>query len=289
MKKVDNFKSIIDKYEIVFFDAFGVIKNYSGLVSGIENTFAYLERENKEYYIVTNDASRGPQQLAESYHRMGLKAITADRIVSSGMLTKEFLDLKVPDGIVAYLGTPNSAHYIERSGLQTLPMSEVNESNMDKVSALIFLDDEGFDWCQDLNKTVNLIRKKTIPVIVANTDRAYPLSASNVSIAIGGIAAMIESVVGKQFIRFGKPDSQMFMFAYDLIREYRQISKSDIVMVGDTLNTDILGGNKFGLDTVLVLTGNTLAKDYETRITAAGIMPTYICDSAVVDLSGLDF
>ena len=81
----------------------------------------------------------------------------------------------------------------------------------------------------------------------------------------------------------------MFMFAYDLIREYRQISKSDIVMVGDTLNTDILGGNKFGLDTVLVLTGNTLAKDYETRITAAGIMPTYICDSAVVDLSGLDF
>ena len=289
MKKVDNFKSIIDKYKIVFFDAFGVIKNYSGLVSGIENTFTYLEREKKEYYIVTNDASRGPQQLAESYHRMGLKAITADRIVSSGMLTKEFLDLKVPDGIVAYLGTPNSAHYIERSGLQTLPMSEVNEGNMDKVSALIFLDDEGFDWCQDLNKTVNLIRKKTIPVIVANTDRAYPLSAHNVSIAIGGIAAMIESVVGKQFIRFGKPDSQMFMFAYDLIREYRQISKSDIVMVGDTLNTDILGGNKFGLDTVLVLTGNTLAKDYETRITAAGIMPTYVCDSAVVDLSGLDF
>jgi len=197
--------------------------------------------------------------------------------------------MKVPDGLVAYLATPNSAHYIERSDLQTLSMSEVNESNMDKVSAVIFLDDEGFDWCQDLNKTVNLIRKKTIPVIVANTDRAYPLSASNVSIAIGGIAAMIESVVGKQFIRFGKPDSQMFMFAYDLVREYRQISKSNIVMVGDTLNTDILGGNKFGLDTVLVLTGNTLAKDYETRITAAGIMPTYICDSAVVDLSGLDF
>ena len=289
MKHVDNFKSIIDKYKIVFFDAFGVIKNYSGLVPGIENTFTYLEREKKEYYIVTNDASRGPQQLAESYHRMGLTAITEDRIVSSGMLTKEFLDLKVPDGIVAYLGTPNSAHYIERSGLQTLPMSEVNESNMDKVSVIIFLDDEGFDWCEDLNKTVNLLRTKPIPAIVANTDRAYPLSAQNVSIAIGGIAAMVESVVGKQFIRFGKPDSQMFMFAYDLIREYRQISKSDIVMVGDTLNTDILGGNKFGLDTVLVLTGNTLAKDYETRITAAGIVPTYICDSAVVDLSGLDF
>ncbi len=289
MKKVDNFKSIVDKYKIVFFDAFGVIKNYSGLVSGIEKTFTYLERENKEYYIVTNDASRSPVQLAESYHRMGLTAITADRIISSGMLTKEYLDLKVQDGIVAYLGTLGSAHYIERSGLQTLPMSEVNENNVDKVSAVIFLDDEGFDWCEDLNKTVNILRKKPIPAIVANTDRAYPLSASNVSIAIGGIAAMVESVVGKQFIRFGKPDSQMFMFAYDLIREYRQISKNEIVMVGDTLNTDILGGNKFGLDTVLVLTGNTLAKDYEARVNAVGIMPTYVCDSAVVDLSGLDF
>ncbi|MDB5133911.1 MAG: family HAD-type hydrolase [Mucilaginibacter sp.] len=289
MNRIDNFKSIIDRYKVVFFDAFGVIKNYSGLVPGIEKTFNYLESEKKEYYIVTNDASRSPVQLAESYHKMGLTAITHDRIVSSGMLTKEYLDLKVQDGIVAYLGTPNSAHYIESSGLQTLPMSAVNESNMDKVSALIFLDDEGFDWCEDLNKTVNLLRKRTIPAIVANTDRAYPLSASNVSIAIGGIAAMVESVVGKQFIRFGKPDSQMFMFAYDLIREYRQISKSDIVMVGDTLNTDILGGNKFGLDTVLVLTGNTLAKDVETRITSTGIMPTYICDSAVVDLGELGF
>lgn len=289
MKQVENFKSIIDKYEIIFFDAFGVLKNYNGLMPGIGRTFDYLESVKKEYYIVTNDASRSPAQLAESYHRSGLTAITQDRIVSSGMLTKEYLDLKVNDGIVAYLGTPNSAHYIESSGLLILPMSEINESNMDKVSALIFLDDEGFDWHRDLNKTVNLLRRKTIPAIVANTDRAYPLTVSDVSIAIGGIAAMVESVVGKQFIRFGKPDSQMFMFAYDLIREYRQISKSEIVMVGDTLNTDILGGNKFGLDTVLVLTGNTLAKDVETRITATGIMPTYVCDSAVVDVSGLGF
>lgn len=288
MTRIENFKSIIDRYEIVFFDAFGVLKTYSGLVPGIAETFAYLEKAGKEYYIVTNDASRSPMQLAESYHRMGLTAISQDRIVSSGMLTKEYLDLKVMDGIVTYLGTPESAHYIESSGLQTLPISEVSEHNLDKVSAMIFLDDEGFNWSEDLNKTVNLLRRKTIPVIVANTDRAYPVTASNVSIAIGGIAAMIESVVGKQFIRFGKPDSQMFMFAYDLVREYRTISKSQIVMVGDTLNTDILGGNKFGLDTVLVLSGNTLPKDAENRITATGIMPTYICDSAVVDRSGLD-
>jgi HAD superfamily hydrolase (TIGR01450 family) len=289
MQHIENFKSIIDKYKVVFFDAFGVLKTYNGILPGIERTFAYMEEQGKEYYIVTNDASRSPAQLAETYHKGGLNFISADRIVSSGMLTKEYLDLKVRDGIVAYLGTRNSAHYIETSGLHTLPVSDIDSSNIDKVNALIFLDDEGFDWAKDLNKTVNLIRKRTIPVIVANTDRAYPLTISDVSIAIGGIAAMVESVVGKQFIRFGKPDSQMFMFAYDLVREHGPIGKHEIVMVGDTLNTDILGGNKFGLDTVLVLSGNTLAKDVETRITATGIVPTYICDSAIIAEGELRF
>jgi len=289
MKRIDNFKSIIDKYKIIFFDAFGVIKTYQGLVQGIEKTFAYLEATQKEYYIVTNDASRSPAQLAQGYHKMGLNAISPQRIVSSGMLTKEYLDLKVLDGIVAYLGTTDSAHYIESSGLHTLPVSQINNSNIDKVNALIFLDDEGFNWCDDLNKAVNILRKRTIPVIVANTDHAYPLSVNDVSIAIGGIALMIESIVGKQFIRFGKPDSQMFMFAFDLIREYRAVSKKEIVMVGDTLHTDILGGNKFGLDTVLVLSGNTLPGDADARITATGITPTYICENAVVELGELDF
>lgn len=282
MQRVENFKTIIDKYNVIFFDAFGVLKNYQGLVPGIHDTFEYLKQQRKEFYIVTNDASRSPKQLAASYHRMGLHAITPESIISSGMLTKEYLDLKVQDGIVAYLGTENSAHYIESLGLHTIPVSQVDDSNIDKVNAIAFLDDEGFNWSTDLNITVNILRRRPIPAIVANTDFAYPVSVNNVAIAVGGLANMIENIVGKEFIRFGKPDSQMFMFAYDLIRDYRQISKKEIVMVGDTLHTDILGGNKFGLDTVLVLSGNTLPQDYETRINSTGIVPTYVCDSAVV-------
>ncbi|OCX53361.1 haloacid dehalogenase [Mucilaginibacter sp. PPCGB 2223] len=280
--QIQNFKQVVDEYKVIFFDAFGVIKNYMGLVPGIEKTFEYLEENNKPYYIVTNDASRSPVQLAESFHRMGLKAIRYDHIISSGMLAKEYLDLKVHHGIVAYLGTANSAHYIETSGLHTLPVSMVDESNIDQVNALVLLDDEGFDWFKDLNKSINILRRRNIPTIVANTDTAYPLNINDVSIAIGGIATMMENIVGKKFIRFGKPDSQMFMFAYDLVREQMPIGKKDILMVGDTLHTDILGGNKFGFDTVLVFTGNTLAEDAETRITSSGIVPTYICDTAVI-------
>lgn len=284
MIQIDAFRPVLDKYKIIFFDAFGVLKNYGGLVPGIEKTFAYIEEQDKEYYIVTNDASRSPAQLAQSYHKLGLHAITQERIISSGMLAKEYLDLKVNNGIVAYLGTNNSAHYIDSSGLHTLPVSAINYTNIDQVNALVLLDDEGFNWFDDLNKAVNILRKRTIPAIVANTDNTYPLSANNeVSIAIGGIASMIESIVGKRFIRFGKPDSQLFMFAYDLIRQRMPVSKREILMVGDTLHTDIIGGNKFGLDTVLVLSGNTLPDDAETRIRSTGIVPTYICNTAVID------
>ncbi|GAB3928176.1 HAD-IIA family hydrolase [Mucilaginibacter myungsuensis] len=277
-----DFKSVIDKYSIIFFDAFGVLKNYEGLVPGIERTFAYLEEQGKEYYIVTNDASRSPKQLAASYHKKGLMSVTQDRIISSGMLAKEYLDLKVHHGMVAYLGTSDSAHYIQSSGLHTIPIDDVNDSNIDDINALVFLDDEGFDWFSGLNKCVNLLRHRNIPAIVANTDWAYPVSMNDVSVAIGGLAYMIEHILGKRFIKFGKPDSQMFMFAYDQIRERRTIDKKDILMVGDTLQTDILGGNKFGLDTVLVLSGNTQGTDALLRINASGIVPTYICESAVV-------
>ena len=283
MIQASDFKTILDQYKIIFFDAFGVLKNYHGLVPGIEKTFAYIEQQQKEYYIVTNDASRSPQQLAESYHKLGLHAITPDRIISSGMLAKEYLDLKVNNSIVAYLGTNNSAHYIDSSGLHTLPVSAINYTNIDQVNAVVLLDDEGFNWFDDLNKTINILRKRTIPAIVANTDNTYPLSGNNeVAIAIGGIASMIESIVGKRFIRFGKPDSQLFMFAYDLIRWRMDITKKDILMIGDTLHTDIIGGNKFGLDTVLVLSGNTLPDDAEMRIRSTGIVPNYICKDAVI-------
>jgi HAD superfamily hydrolase (TIGR01450 family) len=280
---LDNFKSVISKYDVIFFDAFGVLKTYNGLIPGIENTFKYLKEHGKDFYVVTNDASRSPDQLAESYVKLGIDDVTPDRIISSGMLAREYLELKVRNGIVAYLGTDNSAHYLETSNLKTVSMRSLNLDSVGDVSALVFLDDEGFDWNTDLTKTLNLLRKRNIPVIVANTDKTYPASKSRLSIAVGALAKMIEDTIGRQFIRFGKPDPQMFIFAYQHIKNYPDISKRDILMVGDTLHTDILGGNKFGLDTALVLTGNTQAEDAEVRIRSAGIIPTYICVSAVVD------
>ena len=279
---LSDFKTIATNYKVIFFDAFGVLKNSEGILPGIGKTFDWLRETGKDFYILTNDASRSPHELAESYYKQDFFAITPDRIISSGMLAREYLDLKVHNGTVAYLGTEKSAHYLETTGLKTLPISQVDLKDVADINALVLLDDEGFDWNTDLTKTVNLLRKRNIPVIVANTDATYPVSKTRIAIAIGAVAKMIETIVGKQFIRVGKPDAQLFMFAYERLENAAHISKRDILMVGDTLRTDILGGNKFGLDTVLVLTGNTQPQDTEVQIQSTGIIPTYVCKSVII-------
>ena len=43
--------------------------------------------------------------------------------------------------------------------------------------------------------------------------------------------------------------------------------------------TDIIGANTFGIDTALVLSGNTQSERAEVLISASGIIPTYMCQS----------
>jgi HAD superfamily hydrolase (TIGR01450 family) len=277
-----DFFEVAKRYKVLFFDAYGVLKNSRGILEGIDRTFDFLLESDIDFYIVTNDASRSPQRLAAAYIEQGLAMVDADRIISSGMLATEYLRLKVKTGSVAYLGTEASAHYLQEVGLDTLSIADVDLDQCEDINALVFLDDEGFDWNRDINKIVNLLRQRNIPAIVANTDRSYPVSSKEVAVAIGGVADMVEAITGRRFIKFGKPDAQMFIFAYDHSQRAQEVGKEQILMVGDTLTTDILGGNKFGIDTALVLSGNTLRESAAEQIHATGIIPDYICESAVI-------
>ncbi len=284
MIRTKSFRSIVKNYKAVFFDAFGVLKNHQGLIPGIINTFEYLDRKEIKYYLLTNDSSRSPEMLAQWYQDRGVRQVTADKILSSGMVAMEYFKLKVSNGnSVAYLGTENSAHYIETAGLKTVAVKNIDLNDIDHIESFAFLDDEGFNWNEDINKAINLLRKKNMAVVVANTDINYPVNQNDVSIAIGSLADMVEKIIGKSFIRFGKPDAQMFLLAYERALQDIDVKRNEILMVGDTLHTDIMGGNKFGLDTVLVLSGNTLPEMAQIRISSSGIIPTFICESAVVE------
>lgn len=275
---ISPFRSLLKNYKAIFLDSYGVIKNHNGAIPGADETIRLIQLMGLELYVLTNDASRSPKLLAKKLNDIGLHDIDDSHIISSGMMALKYLRLKIKSGLVAYLGTKDASHYIEDAGLETISVSDIKPDNHDEITAIVFLDDEGFDWNKDINKAVNLLRQKNIPAIVANSDLTYPVSNNQVAIATGSVADLVQRSVGKHFIHFGKPDGRMFMYAYELLQEVGDYKKNEILMVGDTLYTDIIGGNKFGADTALVLSGNTPAHRAELLIESLGIKPDFICE-----------
>jgi HAD superfamily hydrolase (TIGR01450 family) len=274
-----SFEEIADNYKAIFFDAFGVLKNSERVFAGVPEMIVALRRTGKEIFIVTNDSSKSPAGLAKPYASPESgPVISPERVISSGLLARDFLANKIRRGWVAYLGTEASAYYIETAGLEPVPISECREEHAPK--ALVLLDDEGFDWARDINKAINWVRRYHIPVLIANADLEYPRGDAEVGVAIGGLGHLMEHLLRKTFIRFGKPDPMMFSFAYRLLlHEHPDYTARDVLMVGDTLETDIRGANAFGVDTALVLSGNTLAENFEVAIRSSGIIPDFVCES----------
>ncbi|MEN9580840.1 MAG: hypothetical protein RJA70_3849, partial [Pseudomonadota bacterium] len=238
-----SFAEVVQPYSAVFFDAYGVLKQSTGVLEGVHDALAWLVRSGKDVYVITNDASKSPAAMADALaHPTHGKLIPESKFISSGLLAKDFLRNKVRAGKVAYLGKPAAAFYIEAAGLEAIPVSKCRVE--DDPKALVLLDDEGFDWFSDLNRSINLLRRVNIPAIVANADTAYPVDGVNIGVAVGSLATLIENIVGKTFIRFGKPDTMMYSHAFACAHANNpQLTKSDCLMVGDTLHTDILGAN----------------------------------------------
>jgi HAD superfamily hydrolase (TIGR01450 family) len=274
------FEELTDSYACIFFDAFGVLKSSAGVYDGVLERLRTLRERGKQIFVVTNDASRSPHRMVETYrHPEAGPLFDVRHIITSGLLATDYLANKIRSGYVAYFGKEAAAFYIASAGLHPIPISKVGVDEH-SPKALVLLDDEGFDWFEDLNRAVNLARRHNLPVIVANTDITYPLNLSDVSVAVGGLGRLLERAVGREFIHFGKPDPMIFSKAFHIALEANpSLTKRDVLMVGDTLHTDILGGNKYGIDTALVLSGTTLPTDYHAMIQSTGIVPNYVCES----------
>ncbi len=274
------FAEVAADFPVIFFDSYGVLRNHRGTIPGALETVLRLRAAGKHIRVLTNNAARSPEVAASRLEDYGLSGICAAEIITSGATTRHFLEQKVKHGKVAYLGTPASAAYIIGAGLEAVPVSEVDLDRLEEIRAVAFLDDEGYDMNVDINRLINILRKCKIPVVVANTDLLYPTTSNEVALATGSIARLAEYVLGRKFVKFGKPASQMFQMGLDSVAaDMPDVQPADILMVGDTLHTDILGGNTYGMATALVLSGNTRPESAETEIAASGIIPDFLCKS----------
>lgn len=270
MPTAATFFDLIDRYDALLLDAYGVLVDLSGALPGAAAWIDELNRRGKPYWLASNTAARQPESAARRYQGFGL-AIPADRILSSGMLLKPcFEERGLVGRRVRVLGPQDSLLYAEQAGGRVVGAGE-------DFDALVVADQAGFPFLETVDEVLSaLVRKldagETVPMILPNPDLVYP-TGTGCGITSGAVAAMLEAALaqrypgrpGLTFLRLGKPYPGLFEAAV------RLAGSRDVVMIGDQLETDIAGAAAFGIDSALVpglLTGN--------KRSTGGIEPTYI-------------
>jgi len=71
-------ETLIDRYEVLLLDAYGVLVHSSGTLAGAAELITKLNRAAKPYYILTNDASRLPATAAARFQSNVQKGFDID-------------------------------------------------------------------------------------------------------------------------------------------------------------------------------------------------------------------
>jgi NagD protein len=112
------------------------------------------------------------------------------------------------------------------------------------------------NFSYEMMKTAVRLIRGGAKFIGTNPDMIDP-TADGFEPACGAILAGIESACGQKPYIVGKPNSLMMALATQKLG----LHTSDTLMVGDRMDTDILGGMEAGMNTALVLSGVTHRDD----------------------------
>lgn len=258
---------LLDAYDVFLLDAYGVLVNSNGALPGAAAFLHELDRRNKVYWLLSNDASRSVETSWRRYTGFGLP-LARERILTSGMLLADhFRQHDLVGQRCLVLGTEDSRAYVEAAGGVLAPYDD------ETASVLVLADDLGFPFFETINDVVSVMlarleRGQQTHLVLPNPDLVYPRTGG-FGITAGAIAAALEAVftlrapAGTQrFIPLGKPHAPLFEAAMQRLDPH--VDRRRIVMLGDQLGTDILGAASFGLDSVLLLTGVSRLREVAT-------------------------
>lgn len=231
---------IINKYDTFFVDVVGVV--YDGIKPFPKAIEALNKLENKKVIFVSNNPR--PSSLSTSrLVSFGLKI--PFHMVTSGDLARTYLQ-EDTESIYYHWGAQRNSDI-----LANIPVKTTNDLNgSHKVLLTAFLEEE--DDVTQFDSLIEEIVHKKLPVYCANPDKKA-MFGSKMRICAGTFAEKIQKAGGEIYL-WGKPETNIYSLA-PLNESELHDRKSKCLMIGDTLETDILAANKLGIDSLLVLTG----------------------------------
>lgn len=238
-------------------DMDGVLWHADVALPGIQDFFLFLREQTIEFILATNNSSRTPEQYTEKLARFGVD-VPPEKIVNSSEATAVYLSTIAPPGAKVYaIGEEGVRQALEKYGFTLC----------EEGAAYVVV-----GWNRDLHwkqlATASLLIHSGAQFIGTNPDTSFPTERGPVP-GNGAQLAAIEITTGVKPIVVGKPEPGMYLEAL------RRMSASphSTAVIGDRLDTDILGGIRADLTGILVLSGIT------TRETAtkSEIKPDLIC------------
>ena len=221
-------------------DMDGVIYHGDHLLPGAVDFLDWLDREDKKFLFLTNSSERSPKELQQKLARLGLE-VDESHFYTSALATAAFVKNQSP-GCTAYvIGEAGLLNALYDAGIMP------NDVNPDYV---IIGETKNYSY-QNIIRAVRLIQKGA-KLIGTNPDLTGPAEDGIVP-ACRAFVSPIELATGRLAYYVGKPNPFMMRNGKRIL----DCRTSEMAIIGDRMDTDIIAGIESEIDTVLVLSGVT--------------------------------
>jgi 4-nitrophenyl phosphatase len=249
-------------------DMDGVLWRENSPIGNLPAIFAGFQRAGLKVMLATNNATRTPAQYIEKMAGMEL-LLREEQIINSAMGVTYLLKKRFPHGGPVYV--------LGEIGLTTALKEAGFYESEDPGLAVIGSMDRAISFWK--MKKATLFIRSGIPFYFTNPDRTFPTPEGLIPGA-GAILAALETATDVHPIIAGKPSTTLFEFALERLGT----QPAETLVVGDRLETDILGGQQAGCKTALVLSGISTRAEAE----AWQPLPDLVVDELGVLLKALD-
>lgn len=248
-------------------DMDGVIYRENHLIPGAAQFVELLHTQGVPFLFLTNNSAPTPEDLAVRLKHLGIPDVSARHFYTSALNTADFLNETHPNCTVFVLG----------EGGLLAALHERKIAN-DTINPSYVVVGEGAVSTDKLTKAHECIERGA-RLLATNPDNWCPVGSRKTRPGAGAATAYLEASTGQHAYYLGKPNGYMFQRAQKRLIEHSLITPDEIIMVGDTMETDIRGAVESGLPSFLVLSGSTLLEDVHNYV----YQPTRILNS-VADL-----
>jgi NagD protein len=226
-------------------DMDGVIYRENHLIEGAAEFVAALISSGIPFVFLTNNSAPTPEDLAVRLKHLGIHGVSPKHFYTSAMNTAEFLSEAHPNCTVFVLG---------EGGILTA-LHEKKIAN-DAINPSYVVVGEGNASMEKLTKAHECIERGA-RLLATNPDNWCPVGSQKTRPGAGSTAAFLESSTGRRAYYLGKPNGYMFQRARRKLAELAFGNPDEVIMIGDTMETDIRGAVEAGMHGFLVLTGST--------------------------------